>query len=66
MPDELVRTAALEHLSLFKGLIVYDESAILEVLAALCGGVIQFDPGPALNSLINRWGTLAKEIRGVP
>jgi hypothetical protein len=35
-------------------------------LVALCGGVIQFGPGPALDSLMARWEGLVKEIRGVP
>jgi hypothetical protein len=66
VPDEVVRMAAVEHLSLFSGLIEYDEGADLAVLTELCGGVIQFDPGPALGTLLARWGTLVKEIRGVP
>jgi hypothetical protein len=66
VPEEVVRMAALEHLSLFAGLIEYDEGAEVAELVALCGGVIQFDPGPALNSLLATWGVLAKEIRGVP
>ena len=66
VPEELVRSAALEHLSLFEGLIEYDEAGHLDELVTLCGGVIQFDPGPALNRLIERWGTLVKEIRGLP
>jgi hypothetical protein len=35
-------------------------------LVALCGGVIQFDAGPALDNLLARWAALVKEIRGVP
>ena len=66
VPDEVVRTAALEHLSLFEGLIEYDETAELGELVALCGGVVQFDTGAALNDLLERWGALVKEIRGVP
>ncbi len=66
VPDEVVRAAALEHLSLFAGLIKYDATAETGELIALCGGVIQFDPGAALNSLTATWGALVKEIRGVP
>jgi hypothetical protein len=66
VPEEVVRMAAVEHLSLFVGLIEYDEGADLGELVALCGGVIQFDPGPALDSLLARWEALAREIRGVP
>lgn len=66
VPDEVVRMAAVEHLSLFEGLIEYDETAELSDLVALCGGVVQFDPGPALERLLGLWGALAKEIRGVP
>lgn len=66
VPEEVVRMAAVEHLSLFGGLIEYDEGADLAELVALCGGVIQLDPGPALNSLLEMWSTLVKEIRGVP
>lgn len=66
VPDDIVRLAALEHLSLFSGLIEYDERADVDELTALCGGVVQFDPGPALDSLVAIWGTLVKEIRGVP
>jgi hypothetical protein len=47
-------------------LIEYDEGANVRELVALCGGVVQFDPGPALDSLLARWGSLVKEIRGVP
>jgi hypothetical protein len=66
VPDEVVRLAAVEHLSLYGGLIQYDEGADVGNLVALCGGVIQFDPGPALDSLLARWESLVKEIRGVP
>jgi hypothetical protein len=65
VPEEVVRAAALEHLSLFEGLIEYDATAELGKLVALCGGVIQFDPGAALTRLIAMWGSLVKEIRGV-
>lgn len=65
VPDDVVRMAAVEHLSLFAGLIEYDEGADLSQLVTLCGGVIQFDPGPALESLLTMWGSLTKEIRGV-
>jgi hypothetical protein len=64
VPEELVRMAAAEHLSLFGGLIEYGEGAEASELVALCGGVIQFDPGPALDGLLANWGSLAKEIRG--
>jgi hypothetical protein len=30
-----------------------------------CGGVAQFDPGPALEALLVAWQELPKEIRGV-
>lgn len=66
VPDEVVRRAAIEHLSLFGGLIEYDEMAEVGELVALCGGVVPFDPGPALDRLLATWGALAKEIRGVP
>jgi hypothetical protein len=66
VPPELVRMAAVEHLSLFGGLIEYDEGAEVAVLVNLCGGVIQFDPGPALDRLLAGWRALVKEIRGVP
>jgi hypothetical protein len=66
VPEEVVRMAAVEHLSLFEGLIEYDEGADMGELVALCGGVIQFDPGSALDSLLARWAALVKEIRGVP
>lgn len=66
VPDEIVRMAAVEHLSLFGGLIVYNEGADLRDLAALCGGVIQFDSGPALDHLLSQWSTYVKVIRGVP
>lgn len=65
VPDEVVRLAAIEHLSLFAGLIEYNEAADIGELVRLCGGVIQFDPGPALDNLLAMWGSLAKEIRGV-
>ena len=39
--------------------------ATLTGLLASCGGVIQFDPGPALDQLLGRWEKLPKEIRGV-
>ncbi len=58
--------AAVEHLSLFAGLIEYDEGADVGQLVAQCGGVVQFDPGPVLDSLLAMWGSLVKEIRGVP
>jgi hypothetical protein len=66
VPEELVRRAAVEHLSLFAGLVEYDEGADVVDLVVLCGGVIQFDPGPALDSLLAGWGGFAKEIRGAP
>ena len=44
--------AAIKHLSLFAGLIEYDEGADVAELVALCGGVIQLDPGSALDSLL--------------
>jgi hypothetical protein len=66
VPAEVVRMAAIEHLSLFGDLIEYDVGADVGELAALCGGVIQFDPGPALDSLLAQWPALVKEIRGVP
>ncbi len=66
VPDDVVRMAAVEHLSLYAGLIEYNEGADVGELVALCGGVVQFDPGPALDSLLARWGSLVKEIRGVP
>jgi hypothetical protein len=66
VPDDVVRVAAVEHLSLYAGFIEYDEGADVGELVALCGGVVQFDPGPALDSLLARWGALVKEIRGVP
>ena len=66
VPDDVVRMAAVEHLSLYAGFIEYDEGADVGELVALCGGVVQFDPGPALDSLLARWGSLVKEIRGVP
>lgn len=66
VPEDVVRMAAIEHLSLFGGLIEYDEKADVADLVALCGGSIQFDPGPALNRLLAIWGKLAKEVRGVP
>jgi hypothetical protein len=47
-------------------LIEYDEGANVRELVALCGGVVQFDPGLALDRLLARWGSLVKEIRGVP
>jgi hypothetical protein len=50
VPDEIVRMAAVEHLSLFGDLIEYDEGADVGELVNLCGGIIQFDPGPALDS----------------
>ena len=58
--------AAVEHLSLYAGFIEYDEGADVGELVVLCGGVVQFDPGPALETLLARWGSLVKEIRGVP
>lgn len=64
--ERTVRLAAVEHLSLFRGLIEYDDEANVAELVALCGGVIQFDPGPAIDELLATWETLAKEIRGVP
>jgi len=66
VPDDVVRMAAVEHLSLFGGLIEYDETAEVGELVALCSGVVQFDPGPPLDQLLAMWGALAKEIRGVP
>jgi hypothetical protein len=66
VPDDVVRMAAVEHLCLYAGIIEYDESAELGELVALCGGVIQFDPGDALERLLARWGSIEKEIRGVP
>ena len=66
VPDDVVRMAAVEHQSLYEGIIEYDESADLGELVALCGGLIQFDPGEALESLLARWGSIEKEIRGVP
>lgn len=66
VPDDVVRQAALEHLALFDGLVSYNTAADVSELVALCGGVVQFDPGPALDILLATWGTLAKEIRGVP
>ena len=66
VPNDVVRMAAVEHLSLYAGFIEYDEGADVRKLVALCGGVVQFDPGPALDSLLAKWGSLAKEIRGVP
>ena len=66
VPEELVRMAALEHLSLFGDLIEYDERAAVGQLVTLCGGVIQFDPGAALDGLLAQWAALVKEIRGVP
>lgn len=66
VPEEVVRSAVVEHLSLFGELIEYDEGAEVGELVALCGGVVQFDPGSALDSLLAKWAALAKEIRGVP
>jgi len=66
VPEEVVRMAAVEHLSLFGDLIEYDEGADVSELVALCGGVIQLDPGPALDSLLAQWAALVREIRGVP
>jgi hypothetical protein len=66
VPEEIVRLAATEHLSLFAGLIVYNPNAVISELIDLCGGAIQFDPGPALENLLLVWAELAKEIRGVP
>ena len=66
VPNEVVRAAVLEHLSLFGGFVEYDKGAELVELVGLCGGVVQFDPGPALGRLLALWPTLAKEIRGVP
>ncbi len=66
VPDDVVRSAVLEHLSLYKGIILYDEAADLNELVAHCGGFVQFDPGPSLNSLLSIWAVLVKEIRGVP
>jgi hypothetical protein len=66
VPDDVVRQAALEHLALFNGLIRYNVTAELRELVALCGGIVQFDPGPTLDSLLKAWGTIPKEIRGVP
>jgi hypothetical protein len=66
VPDDVVRMAAVEHLSLYTGFIEYDEGADVGELVVLCGGVVQFDPGPALDSLLAKWGSLVKEIRGVP
>jgi hypothetical protein len=66
VPDDVVRMAAVEHLSLYAGLIEYDEGADVGKLVALCSGVVQFDPGPALDSLLARWRSFVKEIRGVP
>jgi hypothetical protein len=66
VPEEVVRMAAVEHLSLFGDLIEYDEEADVGELVILCGGVIQFDPGAALDGLLAQWAALVKEIRGVP
>jgi hypothetical protein len=66
VPDEVVRATAVEHLSLFGGLIEYDERAHVVELIALCGGVVPFDPGLALDGLLASWNSLPKEIRGVP
>jgi hypothetical protein len=66
VPVDIVRAATLEHLSLYVGFIEYDEGANVAELVVLCGGVVQFDPGPALDSLLAMWGSLVKEIRGVP
>ena len=66
VPDKLVRMAAREHLALYAGIFPVDPNATLMGLLASCGGVIQFDPGPALDQLLGRWGKLPKEIRGVP
>lgn len=66
VPDDVVRQAALGHLALFNGLISCNMTADLGELVAACGGVVQFDPGPALDRLLATWGTLSKEIRGVP
>jgi hypothetical protein len=51
---------------LYPGIIEYDDGTDIGEFVALCGGVVQFDPGPALDSLLARWGSLLKEIRGVP
>ncbi len=66
VPEEIVRAAVLEHLSLFADLIEYDEHDELDELVALCGGVVQFDSGSALDDLLAQWAALKKEIRGVP
>lgn len=66
VPDDIVRHATLEHLALFEGIISYNIADGLNDLVALCGGVVQFDPGPILDNLLAMWATLAKEIRGVP
>jgi hypothetical protein len=66
VPNDVVRMAAVEHLPLYSGFIEYDEGADVGELVALCGGVLQFAPGPALDSLLARWVSLVKEIRGVP
>lgn len=67
VPEEIVWLAAREHLSPFieMGVIEYDEFRGDEEFVRLCGGVIQFDPGPALGQLMEQWASLAKEIRGV-
>jgi hypothetical protein len=53
-------------LSLYAGFVEYDDGADIGKPVVLCGGVAQFDPGPALDSLLARRGSLVKEIRGVP
>jgi hypothetical protein len=46
VPDDVVRMAAVEHLSLYPGIIEYDEGADIGELVALCGGVSSSTLGP--------------------
>jgi hypothetical protein len=72
VPDAVVEMAARElmgPLQDYLAAMVEDGPAPADDLPALlrsCGGVIQFDPGPALESLLAAWAGLPKEIRSVP
>ena len=63
--ETILRMAMVEHLSLYGDLFEYNKDADVSILIALCAGMIQFDPGPALDHLLAEWGTFAMEIRGV-
>ncbi len=66
IPDEIIIAAAREYLGAYGLLHAVPPDATALQLAEAAGWVIQFDSGPAFDALLEAWGGLTKEIRGLP